>query len=155
MKRIGLWAAGAAALVSSGVLSGEPGYAEGTEATSNVTCSVATLRGTYLIAFQGTRVRGNDHLPFAAAGYEVYDSRGSVNAVVSVSDNGEIARNIRISGTYTVNRDCTSTVTYPDTGEHFDMFVAPDGSMFTWIQTDSGVVASAFELRGTAKRVGA
>jgi len=34
------------------------------------------------------------------------------------------------------------------------MFVAPDGSMFTFVETDPGVVFSGFELRGTAKRVG-
>jgi hypothetical protein len=153
-NRVGLWVAGVGLLAGAGVLSGGAGYAEDTPAADRTTCSVTTLKGTYLLAFEGVRVRGNDRLPFAGAGYEVYDGAGKVNAVISVSENGEIARNVRLYGTYTVNRDCTSTVTYPETNEHFDQFVAPDGSMFTWVQTDRGVVLSAWELRGTAKRVG-
>jgi hypothetical protein len=154
MKRARLWAAGVVLLVGVGVVSGGAGYAEDAGGTSKVTCSVATLRGTYLVAFEGIRVRGSDHLPQAGAGYEVYDGRGNVNAVFSLSDNGEITRNDHISGTYTVERDCTGTLTYPDVDVHADQFVAPDGSMFTWVQTDPGLVVSAFELRGTAKRVG-
>jgi hypothetical protein len=44
------------------------------------------------------------------------------------------------------------TVTYAD-GTHFDQFIAPDGSLFTFVQTNPGVVTAAFELRGTVKRV--
>jgi hypothetical protein len=36
---------------------------------------------------------------------------------------------------------------------HYDLFIAPDGSMLTFVQTDPGAVASGFALRGTAKRV--
>jgi hypothetical protein len=34
------------------------------------------------------------------------------------------------------------------------MFIAPDGSMFTFVRTNPEFVSSGFELRGTAKRVG-
>jgi hypothetical protein len=35
-----------------------------------------------------------------------------------------------------------------------DLFIAPDGSMYTFVQTNPPeVVASGFELRATAKRV--
>jgi hypothetical protein len=55
---------------------------------------------------------------------------------------------------YTVTADCTGTSTYPDLNAHFDLFIALDGRMFTFLRTDPGFVASGFELRGTAKRVG-
>jgi hypothetical protein len=154
MKRVGLWATSVVLLAGAGVLSGGVGYAEDRESNSKKTCSVATLRGTYLFAVDGIAVSGSDHLPFAAAGYEVYDGAGKVSIVISLSQNGEITRNLRVSGTYTVNRDCTSTSTLPEVNEHFDMFVAPDGSMFTFVQTDPGTVFSGSEMRGTAKRVG-
>jgi hypothetical protein len=115
---------------------------------------VATLRGTYLFAADGVEIRDDDQVPFAAAGYEVYHGNGNVDVVVTLSVNGEITRNVHASGTYTVTADCTGTSTYPDLDEHFDLFIAPDGSLFTFISTDPGVVVARFELRGTAKRVG-
>jgi hypothetical protein len=153
MKRGGLWVAGVAALIGVGLLIGSQGYAQGAEDDSKATCSEATLHGTYLFAYQGVETKENDHVPFASAGYEVYDGKGNVNGVATTSVEGEISRNETFSGTYTVNEDCTSTSTYTD-GTHFDEFIAPDGSMFTFVQTDPGFVASAFELQGTAKRVG-
>jgi hypothetical protein len=152
MKRVGLWTAGAVLLVGTGVLAGGSAYAEDTRNGDRTTCSVATLRGTYLFAIEGITVSGSQHLPFAGAGYEVYDGRGNVLVRVSLSQNGQITRNAQLPGTYTVDSDCTATSTLPSTGEHFDMFVAPDGSMFTFVSTDPGVVFSGSELR-TAKRV--
>ena len=59
-----------------------------------------------------------------------------------------------VSATYTVKADCTGTVTYRD-GSQIDVFIAPDGSKFTFVQTKpSKLVGSGFEPRGTAKRVG-
>jgi hypothetical protein len=152
MKRVGLWSAGAILLVGTGVLGGGSAYAKDAGNSGKVTCSVATLRGMYLFAFEGIAVSGGDHLPFAGAGYEVYDGRGNVRVHISFSENGAITRNAQISGTYTVHSDCTGTSTLPSRNEHFDMFVAPDGSMFTYVSTDPGVVFSGSELR-TAKRV--
>jgi hypothetical protein len=103
--------------------------------------------------FDWVEIKDNDHVRFASAGYEVYDGKGNVNGVATTSVEGEISRNEPFSGTYTVNEDCTGTATYRD-GTHFDQFIAPEGSMFTFVQTDPGFVAAAFELQGTAKRVG-
>jgi len=153
MKRGGLWVAGVVVLISVGLLVGGQGYAQDAEGTGMARCSLATLHGMYLFAGDGVAITGNDQVPFAAAGYEVYHGNGKVNVVFSRSVNGEITRHGRSSGTYTVNADCTGTVTYPDLKEHFDQFIAPDGSMFTFVSTDPGVVASGFALRGTAKRV--
>ena len=37
----------------------------------------------------------------------------------------------------------------------YDLFIAPDGSMYTFVQTSPPELVEAdFELRGTAKRVG-
>ncbi len=85
-------------------------------------------------------------------GYQAFDGNGTQRGVSSFSVNGKITRKQPFSGPYTVKEDCTGTVTVE--GTHSDVFIAPDGSMFTWVYTDPGVVASGFELRGTAKRVG-
>jgi hypothetical protein len=64
------------------------------------------------------------------AGYEVFDGNDKVNQVFSANVNGKVIRNETISGTYTVEADCTGTATYAD-GTRFDQFMAPDGSELT------------------------
>jgi hypothetical protein len=137
-----------------GVLAIEAGYAKN-ENAAGAKCSKATLDGSYLFAEDGVILTGNDQVPFALAGYQVYDGNGNVEGVQSGNFGGEVVRNERFSGTYTVKANCTATVTYTD-GEPFryDLFIAPDGSKFTLVQTNpSEFVTSGFELRVTAKRV--
>jgi hypothetical protein len=123
-------------------------------AAARATCDVGTLHGTYLLAEDGVVITGKDQVPFAAAGYEVFDGNGNVKSVFSTNFNGEITHNESIFGTYTVQADCTGTIKYR-TGIQDDLFIAPDGSMFTFLRTKPPeVVTSGFDLRGTAKRVG-
>jgi hypothetical protein len=156
MNRRGLWAAGVVLIllvVGAGVLTVGTGYAQN-EKADGAKCSEATLDGTYLFAQNGVELKGNDQRPFALAGYEVFDGNGKVKGVDSSNFNGEITRNERFSGTYTVNADCTGTATYSD-GTRYDQFIAPDGSILTFVLTKpSEGVTSAFELQVTAKRVG-
>ena len=116
-------------------------------------CSVATLKGTYLFAYEGFGIEGNNRAPFATAGLEVYDGQGNVRETYTVSINGKIDRNVRIDGEYVVNADCTSTGTFSD-GSRYDQFLAPDGSSYVFVQTNPGTVAAGFEPRATAQRVG-
>jgi hypothetical protein len=137
-----------------GVLAIGAGYAKDEDA-GRAKCSEATLDGTYLLAYDGVELKGNnDQRPFALAGYDVFDGNGKVKTVFSSNFNGEVSRNETLSGTYSVKADCTGTLTFAD-GTRFDQFIAPDGSKFTFVQTKpSELVASGFELQGTAKRVG-
>jgi hypothetical protein len=142
---------GVVALV--GVLAVGRGFADD-ENGAGAKCSEATLEGTYLFAQNGVEIKGNDQLPVALAGYEVFDGNGKVKGVDSSNFNGEITRNERFSGTYSVKADCTGTATYSD-GTRYDQFIAPDGSILTFVLTKpSEGVTSAFELQVTAKRVG-
>jgi hypothetical protein len=158
MNRTGLWAAcvvlillvvGAAALLTPV----GAGYAKD-EDTSRAKCSVATLHGTYPFAFDGVQITdNNEQLPFAIAGYGVFDGNGKEKSIVSSNFNGEVSRKVPVSATYTVKEDCTGTITFAD-GSQIDLFIAPDGSMFTFVQTKpSELVGSGFQPRGTAKRV--
>jgi hypothetical protein len=103
------------------------GYAKEEEDTSGAKCSEATLLGTYLLAADGVEIEGDEQLPFASSGYEVFDGNGKVKAVFTQNLNGEITRNETISGTYSVKANCTGTATYAD-GTRYDQFIAPDGS---------------------------
>jgi hypothetical protein len=156
MNRRGLWAAGVGMIllvvVGAGVLTVGTGHAQN-ENASRAKCSEATLDGTYLFAADGVRIKGNDQLPFANAGYDVFDGNGKVKAVFSQNINGKITRNEPLSGTYSVKGDCTGTLTF-ESGTRFDLFIAPDGSQLTFVQTKpSEDVAAGFEPRGSAKRV--
>src|SRR5215212_10299584 len=154
MKRSGIWAVGVVLVllvVGAGVLAGGAGYAEDNGVAK---CSKATLDGTYLFAQDGVVVSGKDQGPFAIAGKDMYNGNGKVKAVVSANFNGDVVRQAVFTGTYTVKANCTGTVTYGPT-EVLDVFVAPDGSMFTFVQIKPRQqVTSGFELQGTAKRVG-
>src|SRR5918993_2455570 len=159
MNRKGLWAGGVALILlvvvgaAALLTTVGAGYAKDEDASSRVKCSVATLKGTYLFAQNGVEIKGNDQRPFAIAGYDVFDGNGDVKGVASGNFNGETFRNESGSGTYSVKANCTGTFTFTN-GTRYDLFIAPDGSMFTFVRTNPEFVSSGFELRGTAKRVG-
>ena len=154
MKPRGLWAAGVVLLVVglAGVLAIGTGYAEG-ENASAPKCSEATLHGTYLFADEGFVIKDNEKVPFASSGYEVYDGNGHTKGVATINVNGKITKET-FSGTYTVKGDCTGSSTYTD-GTRYDDYIAPDGSMITYVQTKpSKWVLAGDEQQVTAKRVG-
>ena len=158
MNRRGLWAAGVVLIllvvVGAGVLTVGKGHAQNENASSRAKCSEATLDGTYLFAYDGVEIKGDAQVPFAYAGYDVYDGNGKVKDVFSANINGKITRNETDSGTYSVKGDCTGTLTF-GSGTRYDLFIAPDGSELTFVQSKpSEDVAAGFEPRGSAKRVG-
>ena len=86
------------------------------------------------------------------AGSEVFDGLGYVHSVSTFSVNGNITQLDRLDGRYTVNADCTGSTIYSD-GTRYDDFIAPDGSLHVFVQTNPGTVAAGFEPRAMACRV--
>ena len=161
MNRKGLWVGGLALIlllvvgVAALLTTSGAGYAKGENASSRAKCSEATLEGTYLFAQNGVELKGNDQRPFAIAGYDVFDGNGEVKGVSSGNFNGEVFRNDRFTGTYTVKANCTGTVTFRDGAAiHGDIFIAPDGSKFAFVRTDPEFVGASIDEQVTAKRVG-
>jgi hypothetical protein len=111
-------------------------------------CSLKTLKGTYLSTSSGKNINGFD---FADAGFLNFDGNGNVS--VTNSSNGNTTVNT-YSSTYTINSLCIgSIVNHTETSSigddtHYNMFADPDGSNLTFVQTDLGSVVS-----GTIKRV--
>ena len=137
-----------------GVLAVGTGFAND-EKAAGAKCSKATLKGTYLFAQNGVEIKGNDQRPFALAGYDVFDGNGEVKGVDSGNFNGEVFRNDRFSGTYTVKANCTGTLTVRDgAAVQGDIFIAPDGSKFAFVRTDPEFVGASIDEQVTAKRVG-
>jgi hypothetical protein len=156
MNRRGLWAAGVVLIllvVGAGVLTVGTGNAEN-ENAAGAKCSEATLHGTYLFAQNGVEIKGDEQRPFAIAGYDVFDGNAKVKGHASANFNGKITRSKEpLPGTYTVKANCTGTLTFTN-GTRYDIFIAPDGSMFTFVHTNPELVSASFEQRGSAKRVG-
>ena len=158
MNRRGLWVGGLALILlvvgSAALTSVGVGHAKDENASSSrAKCTEATLKGTYLFAQNGVEIKGNDQLPFAIAGYDVFDGNGEVKGVDSGNSNGEVFRNDRFTGTYTVKANCTGTFTFTD-GTRYDIFIAPDGSKFAFVRTDPEDVGATIDEQVTAKRVG-
>ena len=160
MKRRGLWAACVILILLVGVvgvLAVGAVYAkedENEDKNVGAKCSEATLEGRYLFAYDGFEIKGNDNVPFAVAGYQVFDGNGTQRGVSSFSVNGKITENEPFSSTYKVKADCTGTqVVEAAITTEYDLFIAPDGSMYTFVQTDPGTVASGSNFRATGKRV--
>lgn len=103
----------------------------------------ATLHGTYLVAGSGTIVGVG---PISAVGEVTFDGRGNSIATFTASVNGTILTDVTVTGTYTVNPDCTASHAESD-GSHYHYVVAPDGNTVTWIKTDPGTVVSGTEVR--------
>jgi hypothetical protein len=147
MRRRRSWILGVGLLVALGgvSLAGE----RAPQAGDVLGCSLATLRGTYIFAYEGFNIENGTPIPVAFAGQEVYDGDGTMTGVYSASTNGQITRNVPYTGTYTVNADCTGTLTTTEEigTFHYDQFVGPTGDEFSWVATDPGIVAAGFERR--------
>jgi hypothetical protein len=74
-------------------------------------CSTRTLRGTFGFSFSGTAVLGGfEGKPGAVVGLMSFDGHGNVTGVVTANASGTVLRR-SYEGTYTVNADCTGSVT--------------------------------------------
>jgi hypothetical protein len=109
-------------------------------------CSNATLEGRFVFTEAGFEPQEDKLVPFAITGYQD-NANGAAEGVGTYLVNGEINPPESFRGTYTVNADCTGTVTYED-GTEFNLVTTPDGRMHTFVQTKPpGVVASGIAIR--------
>jgi hypothetical protein len=116
-------------------------------------CSNATLRGSFAYTSTGTLLPAYVPPPFAGpfaeVGRQTFDGKGNTDATATVSSNGNI-NNVTIDGTYTVNPDCTGTMTLNvspfGSTVHANFVIADNGAELRAIVSDSGVVESAFTI---------
>jgi hypothetical protein len=59
---------------------------------------------------------------------------------------GSTAGVILSNSTYTVNADCSGTLTLND-DSRYDFYMAPSGDSFSWIETDAGYTLQDPETR--------
>ena len=155
MKRLGLWAViGIGLFLTVGLLTVESGYAE--EKEHEPTCTLKTLKGRYLFATSGTILPPafgvTEPTPGASAGFNIFNGDGTGTAIVTVRVNGQIVLdNIVTSTSYTVEEDCTGTVTVAPPGPTFNIYIAPNGKAMATIATDPGNYVSTIDPRVSPK----
>jgi hypothetical protein len=113
-------------------------------------CSLATLQGSFGYTSTGTLLDSYVPAPyagpFAEVGRQTFDGKGNTNATATLSSNGNILQQATIQGTYTVNADCTGSMTLYvvqfQSTVHADLVIDRDGAEIRAIGTDSGVIES-------------
>jgi len=120
-------------------------------------CTLKTLKGRYLFAEKGTILPPafgvTGPTVGADAGFHLFNGDGTGTEIVTVRINGQtVLRNALVPISYTVNADCTGTITVlVPGGPHFDMFVAPSGEAIAIIGADPGNYASGISQRVSPK----
>ena len=117
------------------------------QASKAMGCSKATLSGSFGYSSTGTLLDSYVPAPYAGpfgeVGRQTFDGRGNTSAKATTSSNGNIAP-VTIEGTYTVNPDCTGSMTLNvspfDSTVHADFVIDEDGAQLRAIGTDSGLV---------------
>ena len=112
-------------------------------------CSAETLRGVFLFHASGYNIANGAALPKAIIEKLVFHGDGNVTTpAVTLSVNGNIVQPPQGNpGTYTVDADCTGTLTFAD-GPRFDLHITPNGKQINMVQTNANTV-----MQGTAQRV--
>jgi hypothetical protein len=135
---------------------GPPSTARAQTTTTTSTCSLATLDATYVFATHGWNIVNGAAVPKAIVELITFNGNGTlVSPFATVSINGSIIHSTSGTGTYTLQSNCTGTITFTN-GPMFDIVVDPPSgdrlSKRLWmIQTGPTAVPAVFE--GTAERV--
>src|SRR5215831_6406483 len=111
----------------------------------NAQCTLgnATLHGSYIVFGAGTVVGVGS---LTAVGVHTWDGQGNTVATYTASVEGSIFPGITVTGRYSVNSDCTGSLSESD-GSHYNFVVSPNGNSARWIRTDAGTVVSGTETR--------
>jgi len=116
-------------------------------------CSSISLMGTFSRRDTGTVLAPAMAAgPFALVGTFTFDGNGNVTGAATSSQNGNIGHGTQ-AGTYTVNADCTGTITVLGFGghsSHYSFVIDDGGNGFKYICTDSGAIAIVYT--GEARR---
>ena len=99
-------------------------------------CTNATLKGNYGLNLNGTTAG----FPTAAVGVVTSDGEGNFSITYTISENGVVTTRAHASGIYTVNPDCTGSVTDLTNNLHYTLVVLRHGAEGFIINTDSGNV---------------
>ena len=114
-------------------------------------CTNATLRGTYAYTSTGSAVAPPQIAgPAAEVGTQTFNGGGSTTVNATLSSNGNFVQFNNITGTYTVNSDCTGTFALqlaPNFTLHVFFVIDSGGDGFQAIETEPGLVITRIGRR--------
>jgi hypothetical protein len=106
-------------------------------------CSAATLYGRFGLTFSGYSTIGavpaliTSSIPVAGGGLVTFDGNGNLSASETVNLGGKILP-VNLPGTYTVNTDCTGSLTTANA--HLNLVIVRNGREILGVNTDPGHV---------------
>ena len=116
-------------------------------------CTTATLKGTYLWTGTGSTAPAGTWVPKAIVEQLSFDGTGTVTVLAAtvadrLGDGQVVELPPGITGSYTVEPGCTGKVRFVPGAPNFDLVLAHDGRVGSFIQTDANNV-----LQGTLRHV--
>jgi hypothetical protein len=109
-------------------------------------CTERSLRGSYVFSASGFNIVGGVQQPKAIVEVIVFNGDGTLDVpAATVSLNGVIIRSLHSVGTYTVEDNCSGTVTF--NGPTYDIFLSKDGDDISMIQTNPNTVFQGLATR--------
>jgi len=133
-----------------------PGTSATARAATDRVCSVGTLRGLYLWTFDAPGPVGGHFVPTAVMQGLRFNGDGTTyNAFGTVNIGGTIIFDAGgFSGTYTVNPDCTGTLSpAPGIAPSYNIYVGPGAQQVWTIQSAPDGGGTPGVSRGTAVRL--
>jgi hypothetical protein len=106
-------------------------------------CSNATLRGTFVHTASGfVTPPASMAVPLAGVGTDTFDGNGGATGTATINLNGTPLPPQKLTGTYTVNPDCTGkyTISGPRGTTILSLVIGDNGNEIQAICVDSGVV---------------
>lgn len=145
------------------VASTSPKTLRTTAEAEDAACSLALAAGKYAFSDSGTVVAigaTTVNYPRAADALLTLDAAGNISGKVTASLNGLVTHST-FSGTYTVNPDCTGTVTFSESGNPIitataDLFWDDNMRESRFIFTSAAAGGTPLEtvINGTARKLG-
>jgi hypothetical protein len=107
-------------------------------------CSTSTLQGQYVFTGRGFIEAAEPGIQRVHYGIFIFDGAGKFSGKQSSSRGGKIGRE-KLQGTYTLDADCTGTMTFGSIlgyGQiHWDLYVTEDHKRGHIIRMDEGTMA--------------
>ena len=110
-------------------------------------CNDATIARNYAFVYTGFGIFGNGsrspiNTPGAVVGVLTFDGSGNLTDSFTSAWDGSIGITTSDVGTYTVNSDCTGSLTDTTVGAQFSFAIAGGGAEILAIETNPGHTAS-------------
>lgn len=114
-------------------------------AAAEETCNVGSLQGRFVFTGRGFIEAVQPGIQRVHYGIFVFDGAGKFVGKQSSSRGGKIGRE-KLEGTYTLDADCTGTMTFggilnPSSNVHWDLYVTEDHKRGHIIRMDEGNMA--------------